>query len=80
MGTDVLGLYAASNPYRSGPYKSLPWCVNRYPEALTQFTGKSVDQARWGAKAEYEGAMELVTVEDATDMLDRWVEVQGDKE
>jgi len=73
MGTDVLGLYAASNPYRSGPYKSLPWCVNRYPEALRQFTGKSVDQARWGAKAEYEGAMELVTVENATDMLDRWV-------
>lgn len=77
MGTDVLGIFAASNPYRSGPYNSLKWCVNRYPEALTQFTGKSVDEARWGAKAEFEGAMELVTVKDATEMLDRWVEAHG---
>jgi heptosyltransferase I len=76
VGTDVLGIFAASNPYRSGPYNSLEWCVNRYPEALKQFTGKTVDQARWGAKAEFEGAMELVTVEDATGMLDKWVDAQ----
>ena len=75
VGTDVLGLFAASNPYRSGPYNSLDWCVNRYPEALEKFTGKTVEQARWGAKAEFEGAMDLITVADATNMLDRWVEV-----
>jgi len=73
IGTDVLGIFAASNPYRSGPYNSLLWCVNRYPEALKQFTGKTVEQARWGAKAEFEGAMEMVTVEDVTGMLDQWV-------
>ncbi len=76
VGTDVLGIFAASNPYRSGPYNSLAWCVNRYPEALEQFTGKNVEEARWGAKAEFEGAMELVTVEDATALLDRWVASQ----
>ena len=76
VGTDVLGIFAASNPYRSGPYGSLKWCVNRYPDALQKFTGKTVDQARWGAKAEFEGAMELVTVEDATAMLDKWVVAQ----
>lgn len=74
VGTDVLGLFAASNPNRSGPYNSLEWCVNRYPEALQKFTEKSVADARWGAKAEFEGAMELVTVEDATVMLDKWIE------
>ena len=47
--------------------------MNRYPEALKRFTGKTVEQARWGAKAEFEGAMELVTVEDVTEMLDQWV-------
>lgn len=73
VGTDVLGIFAASNPHRSGPYNSLEWCVNRYPEALEKFTGETVDEARWGAKAEFEGAMELVTVADATAMLDRWV-------
>jgi len=73
VGTDVLGIFAASNPNRSGPYNSVKWCVNRYPEALEAFTGKTVKQARWGAKAEFEGAMELVTVEDATGVLGRWV-------
>lgn len=79
MNTDVLGLFAASNPNRSGPYNSLRWCVNRYPEALEKFTGKTVEEARWGAKAEFEGAMELVTVEDATRMLDQWVAHQNGK-
>ncbi|EMP54013.1 lipopolysaccharide biosynthesis protein [Marinobacter santoriniensis NKSG1] len=78
MGTDVLGLFAASNPYRSGPYNSLKWCVNRYPEALEKFTGKSVAQSRWGAKAEFEGAMEMITVEDVCRMLDKWFEDRAD--
>lgn len=72
VNTDVLGLFAASNPYRSGPYNSLQWCVNKYPEALEKFTGKTVEEARWGAKAEFEGAMELVEVRDAITMLDSW--------
>ncbi len=73
MGTSVLGLFAASNPRRSGPYHSMDWCVNRYPEALEQFTGQPVTRARWGAKAEFSGAMELISVADATGMLDRWM-------
>lgn len=72
MGTDVLGLYAASNPGRSGPYNSRQWCVNRYPEALEKFAGRELETARWGMKAELPGAMELISVEDATTMLDRW--------
>lgn len=74
VGTDVLGLYAGSNPYRSGPYNSLQWCVNRYPEAVRRFTGKSEEEIRWGAKTEFPGAMALITVEEACRMLDRWVE------
>jgi heptosyltransferase I len=73
VGTDVLGLFAASNPFRSGPYNSLRWCVNHYPEALRKYTGKTPEEARWGAKAEFEGAMELITLEDTTAMLDQWV-------
>ncbi|MFO7942491.1 MAG: glycosyl transferase, partial [Bacillota bacterium] len=42
--------------HRSGPYNSLDWCVNRYPEALMNWTGKTVEEARWGAKAEFAGA------------------------
>lgn len=73
LGTDVLGLYAASNPLRSGPYRSLAWCVDRYPEALHKFKGLTVDSTPWGTKVEVPGAMELVSVADAAATLDRWV-------
>lgn len=73
VGTDVIGLYAASNPNRSGPYNSLPWCVDHYPEALNAHTGKSVGTARWGAKAEFEGAMDLIGVDEVCAKLDDWV-------
>lgn len=77
MGTDVLGLYAASNPARSGPYHSLRWCVDRYPEALERFTGKTVDTARWGAKAEFSGAMAMISFDDARERLDAWMDQSG---
>ncbi|MGP4844782.1 glycosyltransferase family 9 protein [Marinobacter sp. 1Y8] len=73
MGTDVLGLYSASNPFRSGPYNSIHLCANRYPEALEKFTDKNVDTARWGMKAEFPGAMALITVEETCEKLDEWI-------
>jgi heptosyltransferase I len=76
MGTDVLGLYAASNPLRSGPYNSLLWCVNRYEQALQTFAHTTTSKAQWGTKAECEGAMELIEVTDATDMLDKWTQAK----
>src|SRR5690606_15173451 len=33
MGTKVLGLHAASNPARSGPYSDRRYCVDRYDDA-----------------------------------------------
>lgn len=73
MGTDVLGLYAGSNPLRTGPFNSLRWCVNRYPQTLAHFTGKTPETTPWGVKAEFEGAMGLIEMGDATRMLDRWM-------
>ena len=34
VGTPVLGLYAATNPARSGPYLSREHCVDHYAEAM----------------------------------------------
>ena len=31
VGTPVIGLYAPTNPARSGPYFSRQWCVDRFP-------------------------------------------------
>jgi heptosyltransferase I len=34
LGTTVIGLYAGSNPQRTGPYLSQKYTINRYPEAI----------------------------------------------
>ena len=73
MGTDVLGLHAASNPRRSGPYNSLQWCVDQYDAAARKYLKRSASEIRWGAKIEEDGVMDLITVEQVIDKLDAWV-------
>jgi len=70
VGTRVLGLYATSNPERTGPYLSRDLTVNRYPEALQQYLGKDVGRARWGTRVRHPEAMELITVDDVVDKID----------
>jgi heptosyltransferase I len=72
MGTKVLGLHAPSNPRRSGPYSDLRYCVDRYDDAARKFLGKSADELPWGTKIEKEGAMDLITVDDAVAAFDRF--------
>ncbi len=71
-GTPVIGLHAASNPARSGPYRSLALCVDRYDDAARKFGGKPAQQLRWGTKLEHEGAMDLITVADVIAKIDAW--------
>lgn len=73
MGTKVLGLHAASNPKRSGPYSDLRYCVNRYDDAARKFMGKSASELKWGTKIEFPGVMGLVTVDDAVEAFERRV-------
>lgn len=69
-GTPVIGLYATSNPLRTGPRFSLDVTVNRYPDALMQSMGKSVDEVRWGQRVRDPAAMELIGTEAVTSNLD----------
>ena len=46
FATPVLGLYATSNPDRTGPFASRELTVNRYPDAAEKYLGKSVEQLR----------------------------------
>jgi len=70
VGTPVVGLYAATNPARSGPYLSRQWCVDAYAEAARRFRGKTPDELPWTTKIEEPGVMDLVTVEAACAKLD----------
>ncbi len=71
VGTPVIGLYATSNPARSGPYFNRELTVNAYPEAVERYLGKSTDEVRWGQRVRDAGAMELVKTGDVTERIDR---------
>ena len=70
VGTPVIGLYAATNPARSGPYLSRRWCVDAYEAAAQKFLGKPANSLPWTRKIEVPGVMELIEVAAVTAKLD----------
>jgi heptosyltransferase I len=70
VGTPVIGLYAATNPERSGPYYSRRWCVDRYDRAATRFLNRSIGSLPWTEKIELPGVMDLIELDDAVEKLD----------
>ncbi len=74
MGTKVLGLHAASNPHRSGPYSDIRFCVDRYDDAARKYVGKPATELKWGTKIEHDGVMDLVTVSDGIAAFERYIE------
>jgi len=73
VGTTVLGLHAASNPERSGPYSNRQYCVNRYDDAARRFLAKPATALRWGTKIEYDQVMALITVDDVIAAFERYI-------
>lgn len=73
VDTAVIGLFASSNPLRTGPYKSLKLLVNRYPEALQTFKQKIVEEAGWGERVRDPNVMDLISVDDVKQKIDRLV-------
>ncbi len=70
VGTPVIGLYAATNPARSGPYSSRQWCVDRYDDAARKFMGKPAAKLPWTEKIEQPGVMDLITPADVIERID----------
>lgn len=69
-GIPVIGLYAATNPARSGPYLSRSWCVDRYDEAARRFLGRAAGDIAWTTKIERPGVMDLIGIDDVVERLD----------
>jgi len=70
VGLPVIGLYAATNPARAGPYYSRAWCVDKYDVASRKYLRKPAGQIPWTAKIERAGVMDLIEVSDVRTKLD----------
>jgi heptosyltransferase I len=66
----VIGLYAATNPARAGPYYSRQWCVDKYDAAAQKYLGRPAAQIPWTTKIERPGVMDLISVSEVTAKLD----------
>lgn len=73
VGTPVLGLYAATDPVRSGPYSDRQWCVDRYDAAARMFLSRPASALRWGRKIEQPGVMDLIETADVIERLDAFM-------
>ena len=60
LAIPVIGLYACTWSQRSGPYNSLPRCVDHFSDAALQFRNKPAEQLRWGSRIEQPGVMDLI--------------------
>lgn len=59
QGTPVIGLYAHSNPGRTGPYTCLDSVVSVYDEVIAQ---QHPGEVPWGTRAKGEHLMEMIPV------------------
>jgi heptosyltransferase I len=77
VGMKVLGLHAASNPARSGPYSDRRWCVDKYDAASRKYFGKPASEIPWGSKIERPGVMDLIEVDDVIERFEAAAAAMG---
>ena len=61
--TPVIGLYAHSNPRRTGPYSNIDSVVSVYDECVEEQRGKPWSALPWGTRAKGSQLMEKITVD-----------------
>lgn len=71
QGTPVIGLYAHSNPKRTGPYRFQHFVVEAYHQNLLKQYGKTAQQLPWGARVKGAEAMEDISVASVVAMFER---------
>ena len=73
----VLGLYAHSNPARTGPYLYQNYVCSAYEQHAEAQFGKPVDKLKWGTRAKGKNLMASITVDQAVAMFDRICQEQS---
>tara|TARA_Y100000996_G_scaffold415131_1_gene408360 strand:- start:380 stop:1402 length:1023 start_codon:yes stop_codon:yes gene_type:complete len=67
---NVIGLFATSNPYRTGPFRNMTHTINKYPQAINIYLHKDIDSVKWGKRVRNSNAMDLITVDDVKSKVD----------
>ena len=67
----VIGLYATSNPLRTGPYCKLEYTINKYPQAIEAFLDKKIENVKWGERVRSREAMKLIKIDDVKVQIKR---------
>lgn len=68
--TPVIGLYAHSNPKRTGPYLDQSRVVSVYDEAIHEQYGKPWQSLPWGVRAKGKNLMQGISVEQVKAQID----------
>ena len=71
VATPVVGLYASSNRFRTGPWSSQHLVVDKYPEAVHDEFGQQVSEIRWGRRVRAADVMDRIRVDDVIEKLDK---------
>ncbi|MEE4202349.1 MAG: glycosyltransferase family 9 protein [Halieaceae bacterium] len=77
QGVPVIGLYAHSNPARTGPYSCLDYVVETYHQNIEQQYGKPSSQLPWGKRAKGESLMQGISINAVRAEFDRLSEMIG---
>lgn len=77
QGTPVIGLYAHSNPARTGPYTCQHYVVEVYHQHLKAQYGKTAEQLRWGTRVKGENLMADISTDAVKAMFDRVIDERG---
>ena len=70
QGTPVLGLYAHSNPKRTGPYLYQNYVAEVYYQNVLDQKGKPAEKLKWGTRVKGTELMAQISVEQVKNKLD----------
>ncbi len=73
QGTPVLGLYAHSNPKRTGPYLYQDYVAEVYHFNVLKQKGKPANLLKWGTRVKGKDLMSQITVEQVKQQFNRLV-------
>ncbi|WP_420825427.1 glycosyltransferase family 9 protein [Vibrio astriarenae] len=73
QGTPVIGLYAHSNPKRTGPYNALETVVSVYEDVVNEQFGKPAKDLKWGTRVKGSDLMARIPTERVKQVLQRFI-------